>query len=113
MDKEFLAPLTAIVISLISLIGVLSQYFFPAKKTEQDKDYDMAKTLDTITEAYDKLFKQLNIRITFLETEEIKNKEEIRQLTALRIKLEKIIQEQKIEIERLKSLLHLIKKESI
>lgn len=108
MDSDKILALVTLTVAFISLIGTSLQYVLPVKKPVSDKEFDMAKTLESITEAYDKLFKQLNDRIDVLEGEALENKKQILELTTLRITLEKRVIEQEREIESLKNTLNTI-----
>lgn len=105
-NTDKLVYLVTVIVALISLVGNSLQYFFPTRKTKRDTEFDMAKTLDSVTEAYDKLFNKLNERIIVLEAEVLKCSE-------LRDRMEERIKEQDAELERLKQMLSTIQKDNV
>ena len=61
--------ITTIAVALISLVGNLLQYIFYPKKSKSNAELEVAQTLRTITEAYDKLFMNLRLEIEGFEEE--------------------------------------------
>lgn len=101
-----LVYIITIIVAILSLVGNSLQYLFPTRKTKRDSEFDMAKTLDSVTEAYDKLFNKLNERIIVLEAEIMKCSE-------MRDKMEKRVKIQDEELARLNAMLTVLHKDNV
>jgi len=101
--------ITTIAVALISLVGNLLQYIFYPKKSKSNAELEVAQTLRTITEAYDKLFMNLRLEIEGFEEELRLQNAVIDELRKIKDSLEekadkqqRQLQAQNREIQRLK-----------
>lgn len=117
-NGDFLLTITTLAVALISLLGNALHYIFPTRRGKSEEEFDMAKTLESITGSYDKLFENLKEKILALEEEVRISKEVITELTAIKEALEirvreqeKRLEEQTEELSKMKDTLDFLKQE--
>jgi len=94
MDSTTLLVVSTIVVAVISLLGNALQFIFPQMRGKTNRDFEMAQTLDSITDAYDKLFDNLKERIGILEEEVRGSQGLITELKAINKALEATVNKQ-------------------